>query len=107
MPSRTLATVLVTLGVALAARPMQPVPEEYFIPTHLLAGIGAGGQELTEETLAQRTEAMMQSQTFIIMRDPQALAGAQRITSSGLQRLFRDAERKSGFAAVTLEALAH
>jgi hypothetical protein len=86
---------------------MQPVPEEYFIPTHRLAGIGAGRQELTEETLAQRTEAMMQSQTFIIMRDPQALAGAQRITSSGLQRLFRDAERKSGFPAATLEAIAY
>jgi len=96
--------MMVSLGVALPAWPMQ---SEYFIPSHRLPGIGAGRQELTEETLAQRTDAMMQSQTFTIMRDPQALAGAQRITSSGLQRLFRDAERKSGFPAATLEAIAY
>lgn len=96
--------MMVALGVALPARPMQ---SEYFIPSHRLPGIGAGRQELTEDMLAQRMEAMMQSQTFIIMRDPQALAGAQRITSSGLQRLFRDAERKSGFPAATLQAIAY
>src|ERR1700684_4455142 len=104
MPSRTLATVLAMLGVVLPAVPMQ---SEYFIPTHRLPGIGAGRQELTEETLARRTDAMMQSQTFTIMRDPEALAGAQRIYNSGLQRLFREAERKTGFPAATLEAIAY
>ena len=105
MPSSTIATVLVALAVALPAEPMQS--ETYFIPSHRLAGIGAGRQELTEETLAQRTNAMMQSQTFTIMRDPEALAGAQRIKNHGLQRLFRDAERKSGFPAATLAAMAY
>ena len=104
MPSRTLATVLTMLGVVLPARPMQ---SEYFIPAHSLPGIGAGRHELTQETLALRTDAMLQSQTFIIMRDPQALAGAERIYKSGLQRLFRDAARKSGFPAATLEAIAY
>jgi hypothetical protein len=99
--------MMVALGVPLPARPMQSAPQEYFIPTHRLAGVGSGRQELTEETLAQRTDAMMQSQTFTIMRDPQALAGAQRITNSKLQRLFRDAERKSGFPAETLQAIAY
>jgi hypothetical protein len=104
MPSSTVAAILVALVVALPARPMQ---SEYFIPSHRWPGIGAGRQELTDETLARRTDAMMQSQTFTIMRDPQALAGAQRIYNSGLQRLFREAERKSGFPAVTLEAIAY
>jgi soluble lytic murein transglycosylase-like protein len=107
MPSSTVATILLALGVALPARPMQLAPSEYFIPSHRLPGIGAARQELTDEALARRTDAMMQSQTFVIMRDPQALAGAQRIYNSGLQRLFRDAERRSGFPATTLEAIAY
>ena len=111
MPSRPLATMtamMVALGVPLPARPMQSAPQEYFIPTHRMPGIGAARQELKEEMLVQRTEAMIQSQTFTIMRNPEALPGAQRITNSKLQRLpFRDAERKSGFPAATLEAIAY
>ena len=72
-----------------------------------MPGIGAGRQELSDGILTLRTEAMMQSQTFAIMRDPEALPGAQRISSSKLQRLFRDAERRSGFPAATLEAIAY
>jgi len=62
---------------------------------------------MTAETLARRTEAMVQSQTFGIMREPLALEGAQRIYSSGLQHLFRDAERQSGFPASVLQAMAY
>jgi len=46
---------------------------------------------MSEEVLARRTELMIDSQTFGIMRDPQALAGAQRITSPKLQAIFQDA----------------
>lgn len=81
-------------------------PPEYFVPAHRLPGIGAGRQELSGEALAKRTEALVQSQTFGIMREPQALAGARRIHSPALQRLFRDAARKSGFPESTLEAMA-
>ena len=50
---------------------------------------------------------MIQSQTFGIMREPLATQGAERIYSSGLQRLFRDAERQSGFPASVLQAMAY
>jgi len=80
---------------------------EYFVPTHRLPGIGLARQDLTDETLARRTEAMIQAQTFGIMREPMAAQGAERIYSSGLQRLFRDAERKTGFPASVLQAIAY
>jgi hypothetical protein len=41
------------------------------------------------------------------MREPQAAQGAERIYGSGLQRLFRDAERRSGFPASVLQAMAY
>ena len=77
------------------------------MPAHRLPGIGIGRQDLTDETLARRTEAMIQSQTFGIMREPLAAQGAERIHGSGLQRLFRDAERQSGFPASVLQAMAY
>jgi hypothetical protein len=95
------------LAVALCALPASPAEPEYFVPTHRLPGIGVGRQVLTDETLARRTEAMIQSQTFGIMREPLAAQGAERIHGSGLQRLFRDGERKSGFPASVLQAMAY
>jgi hypothetical protein len=94
----------VALCVALHAATDQP---QYFAPAHRLPGIGIGRQDLTDETLALRTEAMIQSQTFSIMREPLAAQGAERIHGSGLERLFRDAERKSGFPASVLQAMAY
>jgi len=79
----------------------------YFVPLHSLPGLGMDRQGMTEETLARRTDAMIQSQTFSIMREPQAAQGAERIHGSALQRLFRDAERKSGFPASMLQAIAY
>ena len=57
---------------------------EYFTPQHQLSGIGAGRSEMTPELLAARTDRMIQSQTFTIMREPQAVAGAERITGARL-----------------------
>jgi Transglycosylase SLT domain len=104
MSLRPFATVAVACVCTL---PGWPVQSDYFIPSHRLPGIGAGRRALTGEILALRTEAMIQSETFTIMRDPQALAGARRIYGSHLQRIFRDAERKSGFPASTLQAIAY
>jgi hypothetical protein len=99
---------LTALAAALTtALPASPTELEYFAPVHRLPGIGIGRQDLTEETLALRTEAMIQSQTFGIMREPLAPQGAERIHGSGLERLFRDAERKSGFPASVLQAMAY
>jgi len=98
------ATLTLALAVALPAAPADPA---YFAPVHRLPGIGIGRQGLTEDALALRTAAMIQSQTFGIMREPLAAQGAERIYSSGLQRLFRDAERRSGFPAPVLQAMAY
>lgn len=99
------------LAVALCAAPAASSADTteagYFAPAHRLPGIGIDRQDLTDETLARRTEAMVQSQTFGIMREPVAAQGADRILGAGLQRLFRDAERKSGFPASVLQAMAY
>jgi len=50
---------------------------------------------------------MIQSQTFVIMREPQAAPGAQRVSNPRLERLFRAAERRSGFPASVLQAMAY
>ena len=92
------------LSIALPAWPTEP---EYFVPAHRLPGIGVDRQELTDDALALRAEAMIQSQTFGIMREPLAAQGAERIHGSGLERLFREAEHKSGFPASVLQAMAY
>ncbi|HWB97312.1 MAG TPA: transglycosylase SLT domain-containing protein, partial [Bryobacteraceae bacterium] len=78
-----------------------------FTPTHTLPGLGASRLELDEVTLSQRIEDMIQSQTFGILRDPRAVSGAQRISSPKMQKIFRDAEHKSGVPASLLAAIAY
>jgi hypothetical protein len=99
---------LPALAVALWAAPQaSPTEPTYFVPAHRLPGIGIDRRSLTDETLALRTEAMIQSQTFGIMREPLASQGAERIHGSALERLFRDAEHKTGFPASVLQAMAY
>jgi soluble lytic murein transglycosylase-like protein len=106
--NRCPTTLAVALAAALAvAPPAMPDEPDYFAPAHRLPGIGIGRQDMTDATLARRTEAMIQSQTFGIMREPLATQGAERVYSSGLQRLFHDAERQSGFPASVLQAMAY
>jgi Transglycosylase SLT domain len=73
---------------------------------HQLVGVGAGRAEVTPATLDERTDRMIQSQTFAIMRDPGAVAGAERITSSRLARIFERAEANSGIPASIISAIA-
>ena len=55
-----------------------------------------------------RTQLMVESQTFIIMREPKAVAGAKRVTSDPkLQAVFRAAAAASGFPQDLLEAIAY
>jgi soluble lytic murein transglycosylase-like protein len=106
--NRCPARLGVALSVALViAQPALPTEPGYFAPVHRLPGIGLARQEMTDETRALRTEAMIRSQTFGIMREPLAEQGAERIYGSALQRLFRDAERQSGFPAAVLQAMAY
>jgi soluble lytic murein transglycosylase-like protein len=102
--NRCPTALAVALSIALPAWPTEP---EYFVPAHRLPGIGVDRQELTDDALALRAEAMIQSQTFGIMREPLAAQGAERIHGSGLERLFREAEHKSGFPASVLQAMAY
>lgn len=80
---------------------------DHFVPEQRLAGIGADRGHISALVLTARTERMIESQTFTILREPDALTGAQRICSPRLQKLFRAAEARSGFPASTLAAIAY
>lgn len=99
-----LCAVLTGFGLwtALPAAAQSSVP---FIPASQLPGIGASRLNLRPDVIAERTERMISSQTFIILREPQALSGTRRVSGPALQTLFQAAEKKSGFPAVTLAAI--
>jgi len=80
---------------------------DWFTPSHQVMGIGVGRDDLSADLLSTRTDLMIQSQTFAIMRDPRALIGAKRITSPQLQTLFKSAATSSGMPADILEAVAY
>lgn len=80
---------------------------EYFTPMHRVSGIGVARDDVSSDLLAVRTDRMIQSQTFSIMRDALAVAGARRITSPRLQGLFRSASAQSGVPESLIEAIAY
>jgi hypothetical protein len=86
----------------------QAGPPEYFVPEHRISGIGVARDDLSDDQLEVRKDLMIQSQTFAIMRDPQAVTGARRITTDAkLQSLFHSAAESSGLQQSTLEAIAY
>jgi Transglycosylase SLT domain len=85
----------------------QASPPEYFVPAHRVSGIGVSRDDLSDDLLAVRTDLMVQSQTFSILRDPLAVAGAKRITNPKLQQVFRTAAQRSGWPASLIEAIAY
>jgi Transglycosylase SLT domain len=81
---------------------------EFFAPAHRLSGIGVDRDDLSDDLLDARTDLMIQSQTFAIMRDPRAVTGAKRITGDAkLQAMFRAAAERSGLPASLLEAISY
>jgi hypothetical protein len=80
---------------------------EYFTPQHQLSGIGAGRAAMTPDVLHARTDRMIQSQTFTIMREPNAVIGAERITGTRLSPIFRRAAAESGWPVSLIEAIAY
>ena len=80
---------------------------ETFAPSNRLSGIGVAREEISDAVLARRTELMIESQTFAILRDPRALSGAQRITSPKLQKIFNAASSRSGLPASFIAAIAY
>jgi len=84
------------------------VGANYFEPSNRIAGIGVSRDDLSSDMIEVRTDHMVQSQTFTIMREPQALPGARRITGSDrLQLLFRKASESTGLPASLIEAISY
>ncbi len=80
---------------------------EYFTPQHRLSGIGVDRAEMTPAVLDERTNRMIESETFAILREPQALAGAERISGARLTRIFNRAAASSGLPASLIAAVAY
>src|ERR1017187_1613021 len=99
---------LAALSLFCLASLSQAGASSYFVPEHRLAGIGVDRDGLSDDALATRTRLMVESQTFIIMREPKAVAGAKRVTTDRkLQTVFRAAAAASGFPQDVLEAIAY
>ena len=102
MPLRLVLFLSAMLVQSLADEP------ERFVPSHPVPGIGIARDDLSDDLLATRTDLMIESQTFSIMREAEALAGAKRITRDPkLQSLFRSASASSGLPTTLLEAIAY
>jgi len=81
---------------------------EFFTPEHRVSGIGVERDDISSDLLDVRTDRMIQSQTFAILRDPQALSGARRMTANvKLQALFKAAGQRSGFPPALIEAISY
>ncbi|MGD0777138.1 MAG: transglycosylase SLT domain-containing protein [Candidatus Solibacter sp.] len=79
-----------------------------FTPTQRVSGIGISRDDISDELLEIRTERMIESQTFSIMREAQALPGAKRVTGNAkLQALFRSAAAASGMPTSVIEAICY
>jgi hypothetical protein len=96
-----LATAYCLTANFLSARP------EYFVPQHRLSGIGVDRAEMNAALLDERTDRMIQAQTFAIMRDPHVVAGATKIMSPQLRALFRKASDQSNIPASLIAAVAY
>src|ERR1017187_106821 len=84
--------LLLSLGPRLPA-----ASPAYFAPAHRIIGIGADRDDLSIEQIDLRVARMIESQTFAIMRDPEALPGARRITADAkLRALFQSASHHTG-----------
>ena len=84
---------------------MEPIS---FTPSHRVSGIGISRDDISDDLLDARTDRMIESQTFSIMREAEALPGAKRVTGNAkLQALFRSAAASSGMPASIIEAICY
>src|SRR5262245_44564302 len=81
--------------------------QNIFTPANRLSGIGVDREKMSDLVLQRRAQLMIESQTFAILRDPEALAGAERITSPKLQRIFDSAGRQSGLPSSFVSAISY
>jgi hypothetical protein len=80
---------------------------DHFEPSHRLDGIGLSREKISDAVLERRTEQMIESQTFAILRDPEALTGAQRVNSPTLKKIFANASQVSGLPESFIAAIAY
>lgn len=81
--------------------------KDTFTPANRLSGIGMDREKMSDAVLQRRTDLMVASQTFAILRDPESLAGAQRITSPKLWKIFEQAGRTSGLPASFVASISY
>src|SRR5215207_4076619 len=81
--------------------------KDTFAPANRLSGVGVDREKLTDMVLQRRTQLMIEAQTFAIMRDPEALKGAERITSPRLWKIFESAGRQSGLPTTFIAAISY
>src|SRR5262245_27683588 len=103
---RVVASGFSFLSVLLAQFGWLSPHDEYFQPTIRLSGIGIERQNMSDVVLDRRTELMIDSQTFGILRDPRSLEGAERVTSPKLRKIFDGAARTTGLPASFLSSIA-
>ena len=84
-----------------------PLGQPYFQPSTLLPGIGLGRQSMTDEERDARATQLIKGQQFAILRDPQAIAGAQRIIGPELDAIFSKATEGVEFPAKILKGLTY
>ena len=98
---------LLPLAVALPLYCAGWLQKDTFAPANRLSGIGVDREKMSDIVLQRRSQLMTDSMTFAIMRDPEALAGAERITGAKLQRIFQSASRQSGLPVSFLSAISY
>ncbi len=103
VPMKSTQGLLLALLVTLPA-----AGADQFAPRHRVQGVGVGRDDISRELLDARTDLMIESQTFSIMREAEALPGAKRVTGNAkLQALFRSASQSSGMPASVIEAICY
>lgn len=103
------ALLLFALGVPLAASQFSGLfrSKDTFTPTNRLTGVASGREKMSDVVLQRRTDLMVESQTFAILRDPESLAGAARITSPKLWNIFQQAGKESGLPVSFIAAISY
>jgi hypothetical protein len=78
-----------------------------FAPSNRLSGVGVDREKISDMVLERRKQLMIEAQTFAIMRDPEALAGAARVTGPRLWKIFETASKQSGLPPTFIAAISY
>ena len=80
----------------------------YFVPAHTVSGIGVARDDISEELLQTRTDLMIQSQTFGILREPRPCrAPDESLPTPNSRPCFVPLPRAAACPASLIEAIAY